>query len=242
MKSSIYAVTGGMMTAMERLNITANNLANVHTNGYKADIPFEQTIKFLTEGPFPGKDQPVLSGTTNNMAQGMITHTNRKLDLALEGPGFFAIQGANNKEVYTRNGAFNLNSKKELITMDGSFVLDKFDKKITIAGEKMQITPSGDIIVDDNYYTSLKVIQAPDRNDIEKQGNTNFVFKDPNKKPTLLAIPQMSVGALEKANINMLDGITELVSGQRTFEMQKSAADLLFNIMKKVITEIPKPI
>jgi flagellar basal-body rod protein FlgF len=242
MKNSIYSTAGGMMTSAERLNVITNNLANVSTNGFKSDVPFEETIKFLDQGPFPGKDQPVLGGTSINLTQGMIKHTDRKLDVALEGPGFFGIQGSNNETYYTRNGAFNLNSKKELVTSDGLNVLDKFDKKITIVGQNFQITPTGDILVEENYFTSLKIIDTPNREDIEKVGDNFFKFKDNNKKPDQLEKPSMTVGALEKSNVNMIKGMGELIRTQRAFEMQKTAADLMFKIVRKSITDISKPV
>ncbi|MCP5053684.1 MAG: flagellar hook basal-body protein [bacterium] len=242
MKNSIYTTAAGMMTSAERMNVITNNLANFSTNGYKADIPFEQTIKFLTEGPYPGKDQPVMGGTALDMQQGLIKHTDRKLDFAIEGPGLFTVQGPNNETLYTRNGVFNLNSKRELVTSEGFNVLDKFDRKITIFGQKLQITPSADIIIDDNYHTSFKMIDTPDKDDIEKVGSTFFKFKDSTKQPTVLAVPSLIVGALEKSNVNVLKGIGVLTRTQRAFELQKTAADLVLKMVRKAISDLPKPI
>ncbi len=242
MKNGIYTNAAGMLTSAERLNVLANNLANFSTNGYKSDIPFEQVIKFLSEGPYPGKDQPIIGGTVINMQQGLIKHTSRKMDLAIEGPGFFAVQGLNNEIFYTRNGSFNLNSKRELVTNDGYNILDRFDKKITIIGQDFQFSNAGDVIVDGNYYTSLKIIDSPNRDDIEKVGNTFFKFKDSTKKPGLLANPRLTLGALEKSNVDVLKGIGTLMRTQRAFELQKTTADVMFKIIRKSITDIAKPI
>lgn len=231
-----------MLTSAERLNTISNNLANFSTNGYKADIPFEQTIKFLTEGPYPGKDQPVLGGTALNMKHGLIKHTGRDLDMAFEGPGYFAVQGPGNQEVYSRNGAFQLNSKKELVTAEGYPILDKFDNKITIYGQKYQLSPSGDVFIDDNYFTSLKIVDLPDRDKIVKVGDTFLKMKDPNEKPADLENPRLITGALEKSNVNVLKGIGELIRIQRAFEMQKTAADIILKEVRKSITDLPKPI
>ncbi|MCP5102910.1 MAG: flagellar hook basal-body protein, partial [bacterium] len=232
----------GLLTSAEKLNTVGNNLANFSTAGYKEDIPFEQTIRFLVEGPYPGKDQPVLGGNALNMQNGLIQFTKRKLDMAFEGPGFFTVQGPGNQELYTRNGAFNLNSKRELVTSDGFNIMDKFDRKITVFGQKMQITPTGDIFIDDNYYTSLKVVDLPERNDLEKVGNSFLKMKDPNKQPGLLESPQLLTGALEKSNVNLLAGIGAIIRIQRTFEMQKAASDVILKSLRKTITDIAKPI
>ncbi len=242
MKNSIYTTAAGMMTSTERLNTITNNLANFSTNGFKEDIPFEQTIRFLAEGPYPGKDQPVLGGTALNMENGLIRQTDRNLDMAFEGPGYFAVQGPGNKELYTRDGAFTLNSKRELVTSEGFNILDRFNNKITIFGEKVHFTPKGDIFIDDNYFTSLKIVDLPDRDELEKVGNTFLKFKDPNQQPQLMQDPQMLVGALEKSNVNVLEGITSLIQVQRAFDLQKTAADVMLKTLRKSITDLPKPV
>ena len=242
MKNSIYTTTAGMLTSAERLNVAANNLANVSTNGYKEDIPFEQTIRFYTEGPFPGKDQPVLAGTVANMEQGVVKHTGQELDLAFQGTGYFSVQGPNNETYYTRDGAFTLNSNKELVTQGGLNVLDKFDRKITVVGDKLNFTPSGDVYVDDNYYTTLKIIDSPNRDDIEKVGVNFIKIKDSAQQPTQMENPSLTVGALEKSNVNTMNGMAEMIQTQRTFDLQKTAADIMLKIVRKSITELAKPI
>lgn len=242
MKNSIYSTAAGMLTSVAKLEIAANNLANLNTSGYKSDIPFEQTIRFFANGPYPGKDQPILGGAAINMKNGLIKMTGRNLDLAFEGPGFFTVQGPNNQEFYTRNGAFNLNSNRELVTSDGYNILDKFNNKITLFGEKVQFTSNGDIFIDDNYYTTLKIIAPPNRDDLEKVGNNFLKVKDNAQQPELLEDPQLMTGALEKSNINLMPSIATLTRAERTFELQKTAADIVLKLLRKTISDIPKPV
>lgn len=242
MKNSIYTTAAGMLTSAERLNTISNNLANISTSGYKADIPFEKTIRFLAEGPYPGKEQPIMGGTALEMKQGVIQSTGRKMDLAIEGPGFFAVQGPNNQTLYTRNGSFSLNSNRELVTSDGLYVLDKFGKKITMFGKDMQLTSRGEVMIDGNYYATLKLVDLSNRDNIEKVGNTYFKLKENITEPIPMNIPSVIVGSLEKSNVNMLDGMGELIRTSRSFEFQKTAADVMFKIIRRTITDIPKPI
>jgi len=242
MKNSIYSTAAGMLTTSEMLNVAANNLANVNTNGYKADIAFEQTLKFLAEGPYPGKDQPILGGTTVNTSYGIIKQTGRNLDVAFEGPGFLAVQGLNNQEMYTRNGSLNLNTQKELVTGDGYYVLDKFNRKITIFGEKLELTPAGDVFVDGNYFTSMKIVDIPNRDNLEKVGSNFFTVKDKTKAPTLMENPQIQVGALERSNVDLLAGLGTVTHVERTFELQKTAADIILRLLRRSISDIPRPV
>jgi flagellar basal-body rod protein FlgF len=242
MKNSIYTTAAGMLTSAERLNVVSNNLANVNTNGFKGEIPFEQTLRFYAEGPYPGKDQPVLGGAAINMRQGIVRQTGRDLDLAFESPGYFTVQGPDNQQYYTRNGAFQMNSNRELVTADGYYVMDNNNRKITLFGDKVQISPKGEVFIDDNYFTSLKIVDIPNRDDVEKVGNTFLKMKDGTQSPTIMETPQIQSGALERSNVNIMAGITGITSTQRAFEMQKTAADVMFRIIRRTITDIPKPI
>lgn len=242
MKNSIYSTAAGMLTSLARLDISTNNLVNISTTGYKSDISFEQTLRNLSDGPFPGKDQPILGGNTIDMKNGIIQTTGRDLDLAFEGPGFFTVQGPGNQELYTRNGEFDLNSKKELVNAEGYCILDKFDKKITVLGEKFQFSPNGELFIDGAYFTTLKIVDIPNRDHLEKIGGTFFKLKDTAQQPQLIETPQISVGALEKSNADLLLEAANLTGAQRTFDAQKAVADVVLNSLRKVITEIPRPI
>ena len=242
MKNSIYTTTAGMLTTAERLNVIANNLANFSTTGYKRDVPFEQTLKFFAEGPYPGKDQPILGGNVINLQQGIIRATGRDLDTAVDGPGFFSVLGPNNEILYTRNGAFNLNSQRELVTAEGYQVLDKFDKEITFFGEKYQINPNGDVFIDGNYFTTLKIINSPDKKDLQKVGNNFFKLKDNTQTPGILENPSIQVGSLELSNVNLLQELAVVTDTERTFQLQNNTADLILKLLRRVVTDVPRPI
>lgn len=242
MKNSIYSSAAGMLTALERLNIASNNIANINTPGFKNDIPFEKVIRFLAEKPYPGKEQPVIGGSALNMQNGNIKTTGRDLDLAFNGPGFFTVQGPNNETLYTRNGAFSLNSKRELVTADGFNVLDANNRKIQVFGEKFYFTPRGDVMIDGNYFTTLKIVDIPNRGDLEKVGD-NFYRCKTSAAPAVLAAPELSVGALEQANINLMDEMVNLITIQRAFEFQNRTLDtVLSQLLRKTITDLPRPV
>ena len=243
MKNGIYSATAGMLTAVERLNVISNNLANINTPGFKSDIPFEKVIRFLSEEPFPGKDQPILAGTALDKRNGNIKMTKRKLDLAFEGSGYFVVKMPDGKEYYTRNGAFDLNSKRELVTSDGLPVLDKFNKKIKMFGKEYYFTPKGDLFIDGNYYTTLKIVDIPDRNQLEKIGNHFFRLKDSTFKPKQIQDPNVVVGALEQSNVELMKEMTSLIITQRSFEFQQRALDtILTQILRRTVTDLPRPI
>ena len=111
-----------MRATMQRQEVLANNLANVNTPGFRAEtVAFRvapvngeglQTRAFVAETT-PGAD----------FTPGVITSTGRTLDIAIQGQGFFAVQGADGREGYTRNGGFTVNDQGQLVTHAGQAVL-----------------------------------------------------------------------------------------------------------------------
>ena len=126
--NSLFTGLSGIQVHQQRMNVVANNLANINTTGYKVQrANFEeqlaQTLKDATgpEGGVSGTN-PVQAGTgvrlksiDTNFSQGSIQRTDKNTDLALEGNGFFILQDQNGTQFYSRDGAFGFDA-------DGRFV------------------------------------------------------------------------------------------------------------------------
>jgi len=106
---------------MEALDILSNNLANSNTGGYKLDREFYRLYQGEQTTPADGQQAttlPVIQKAWTDFQQGLLAPTGNPLDLALEGKGFFAVDGPSGP-LYTRNGAFKLSTTGVLTTMDG---------------------------------------------------------------------------------------------------------------------------
>jgi flagellar basal-body rod protein FlgG len=242
MKNGIYSAAAGMLTSQERLDIAANNLANVNTTGFKEVIPFEQVLKYYQDGPFPGKEQPIVGGTAINPANGTITITGNPLDLAMQSPAFFVAKSPDGSQFYTRNGAFQLSSQRQLVTAEGVLVMDKFDKPIDIIGDQFYFTPKGDLIVDGNYYTSLKIMEVNNINDLEIVGHNLFRLKNTASTPKEVQNVNLVVGGLEQSNVNVVEELNNLIIIQRSFEFQQKGLDMVLQNITRAITDVAKPI
>ena len=113
MNSGYYAACTGLMARTEALETIANNLANVSTAGFRASHNVFSSL-LATTGNSPlsvlnqdANDYGVLSGTQLDTSQGALVKTSNDLDLAMEGPGYFAVQTAAGP-VYTRGGNFRV--------------------------------------------------------------------------------------------------------------------------------------
>ena len=106
---------------MEALDILSNNLANANTGGYKVDREFYSLYQGEQTTAADGQQAttlPVIQKAWTDFQQGLLTPTGNPLDLALEGKGFFTVEGPSGP-LYTRNGAFKLSTTGVLTTMDG---------------------------------------------------------------------------------------------------------------------------
>src|SRR5580658_9118336 len=132
MNRGIYATSTGMLVAEKLLDITANNMANVNTTGYKADTVtfndvFERELGF-NKDYFDGigtlGNGPDFTGQYADLSLGALQHTNNPLDVAIATEnGMFAV-GAPQGVRYTRDGGFSLAPDGTLVTNSGYPVLD----------------------------------------------------------------------------------------------------------------------
>ena len=243
MKSGLYSSAAGMLTALERLNIISNNLANVNSSGFKADTPFEQTIRFYQEGPHPAKDQPVIGGNRIDLGNGPIRTTGRNLDMAFEGAGFLVVSGPNQEKLLTRNGSLQINSERKLVTNDGYEILDRFDKPVSLFGEEFYFTPKGDLMVDETYLTTLKVVDISDPDQLSKVGDQYFRLQNGAAMPEQYEDPTLTIGALEGANTELIDEMAQMIVTQRSYEMQARALEIMLTqILQKTVNDLPRPV
>ena len=134
--SSLSTALTGMSAAEKQIDVLGNNLANSQTVGFKAsDVVFaNQFLQTLSLGASPTTDNggtnPRQSGLgvqvaaiTPKFSQGTIQISSSPSDLAIQGDGFFIVEGTGKEQLYTRNGIFKLNSENELVSTNGNRVL-----------------------------------------------------------------------------------------------------------------------
>jgi len=135
-----------------RMDVAANNLANVATAGFKADgMLLEEADRTNAHADADPREIRFVRdiGIMHNMEQGPIAMTGNPLDVALEGDGFIMVEGDNGQTLYTRDGAFSLTGEGRLVTSDGHAVLSSGGAPIVLdpQGESPSIGRDGAIRV-----------------------------------------------------------------------------------------------
>jgi flagellar basal-body rod protein FlgF len=222
------------------IDVTANNIANANTLGFKRALlqveaqPSREVYRFQTDpGKMPlnrldGVPSQELVGnlgngarifdTPTNFEQGSISLTGNDLNFALYGSGFFAVRDAQGVVRYTRDGSFLRSSNNLLATVEGDTVLDPQLQPIALpAIGKIMAESNGVLSVNSVPFGKLGVFQFRNLNALRSQGANSFI--DGNAAGV---VPDVNTavfqGAQEKSNFDIVRGIVDLITAQRWFD------------------------
>jgi flagellar basal-body rod protein FlgF len=216
-------------TALAReMDVIANNMANVTTNGFKARqarfgeylMPGARADSF--ERPDQRLSYVIDTGTPIDLSTGAIEMTGNPLNAAIKGDGFFAVQTPAG-ERYTRNGALQINAQGELVTGEGHRVLGENgpilfqpgDRNIVISREGTITVREGANIVE-SQRGKLRLVGFAQPGRLRKDGTSLFAAPAglaPQPEPTA----SVSQGFIEKSNVRAVVEMTRMIEVTRTY-------------------------
>ncbi|MBU2548533.1 MAG: flagellar hook-basal body protein [Proteobacteria bacterium] len=191
----------GSLAQEYRLNIISNNVANANTPGFKRDVPVFEGF--------------IVKATKTHFEQGPIEFTGNKLDLALQGPGFFQIETENGVR-YTRNGTFTVNSAGQIVNLDGQVVVGS--GRIPEETVDLVVNEDGTIMADGTDVGRLEIVEFEDTSVLKKEGYNNFATKNPDVRGAEPEKTTVSQGCVEKPNFNVVEEMVNMIDTIRTFE------------------------
>lgn len=214
-------VQGGLRQERHFEN-TSNHLANVDTPGFKKDI-----VSF---------DKAFRAQLNTDLSQGPLRTTGNSLDFALEDEGFFVIQTARGLR-YTRSGNFTVNADGFLVTQQGEAVLAG-GAPLGVGGGRVSADPQGNIFVNEELVGGLDVVTFADLEGLEKEGRTQFRYKGDAADAIAPPAVRMQQGALEMANLEVVEEMTHMIAISRMYEIQQKLMMTLDEVDTKAITEL----
>ena len=233
------------MALQRKIDILANNMANVNTAGFKSDsVVFEEYLSptaRMTE--MKGKDR-ILSYVNDtamyrDYAEGPMNRTNAELDVAIKGDGWFVIETDKGNR-YTRNGHFKLNTEGLLVTSNGEPVLG-LGGPITIPpGEQgIAITQDGTISTNQGIKDRLRVVQFENNALLEKEGELLFSTEQASRPAEGdTAIMQ---GMIEKSNVQPVLQLTQLIEATRAYVSLAQTLQQSQELRQNAIQQLGRP-
>jgi flagellar basal-body rod protein FlgF len=225
---------------MESLELLSNNIANASTGGYKADREFYSLYAAPEAAEAGGATMPVIESHWTDHSQGTLRTTGNPLDLALDGKGFFTVNGPSGP-LYTRNGNFRLSSAGQLTTSDGMAVRSRAGGTIPLDGTRsIDIAADGTVTQDGTVIAQLEIADFTSTAGLAKQGSNYFRNIDPAVKRAAPSGTTLAQGQLETANTGPTESAVRLVSVMRQFEMLQKAVSLGAEMNRKAFEEVAK--
>lgn len=228
------AAAAGLRARMETLDILANNLANTATTGFKADREY-----FNTYMSPDGNEVPSIDNHWTDLSQGTIETTGNPLDVALSGPGFFAVQTPQGVR-YTRNGSFHLNAQGELVSADNFRVLNEQSQPVQLdLNQPVRIDKSGILWQGANQAGRLLIAGSPASAMLAKAGSTYFQWSPANSgvRPESTEVIQ---GGKEASNAGSIDSAVRMVGVMRQFEALQRAVQLGGEMNRRAVDEVAR--
>jgi len=257
MRSLAIAATG-MNAQQINVDVIANNIANIDTTSFKrargefTDLLYQ--IERAAGVPNRGGQDTVPEGARVGLGvrtaavrylhiQGALAQTGNKLDVALNGPGWFQIEGPNGEQLYTRAGAFNKNENGEIVTLDGYVV----QPAIAIPDD------ATDVIINESGQVFARIDNQPELEELGQFTVATFIndaglepiggnlYRETTSSGAATAgvagdagFAKINQGYLETSNVDPVKEITELIEAQRHYEMNSKViqtADSMFGTM-----------
>lgn len=247
-----YSAASGMELELRRQEVISKNLAAANIPGYKREFVSSETFSNKFSKMLDNKITPYLGSTAGatktDFSQGCLRDTDRRLDFAIQGDGFFEVQTPDGKTMYTRNGAFFINKESKLVTNEGYTVMGEGGPMFFATNDNPQeINVTGDGMVKvmqgrDAFYQlkdigRLKITEIKDKTKLQRASAKYFFLSDKNKG---LARPledknnfQISNGYLEMSNSSPLMEMTSMITCQRDFELGQKMIKMLDDRFKQ---------
>lgn len=217
-----------MSTAQQTMRAQAansNNLANLHTTGFRADFEQFRSIPVIGEG-VASRVYSVSERVATNFDQGTLQSTGRELDISVQGQGFIAVQAKDGSEAYTRAGDLRLSSTGQLTTGTGLQVLGEGGPISIPAAEKIEIGSDGTISIrplgaESTGLAQLERIKLvkPELNQLQKGADGLIRLSNGAIAPSDATV-KVASGTLESSNVNAVGALVNMISLQRQYEMQ----------------------
>ncbi|MDH3579247.1 MAG: flagellar basal-body rod protein FlgG [Hyphomicrobiales bacterium] len=260
--NSLQTAASGMMAQELNVEVISNNIANMRTTGFKRvraefqDLLYQDLRRVGTASSDEGTVVPtgiqigygVKTGATSRvMSQGSLAKTDKELDLAIRGDGFFEISLPSGQTAYTRDGSFELDADGRLVTLDGYEV----QPGITIPNNARSITINRQgtvqVVTDTNATPQdvgqIQLTRFVNKSGLQAIGDNLFLETPSSGSPTQGTPSQDGLGDvlqkfLESANVNAVSELSDLIAAQRAYEMNArviSASDEMMSSTANIL-------
>ncbi|MTI65700.1 MAG: flagellar hook-basal body complex protein [Firmicutes bacterium] len=244
----LYSATTGMLVQKRKQENVSENLANLNTNSYKKQQIINKSFNemYVKNRENGGLDTigtlelgTEIDEVYTDFTQGLLNQTNKNKDFAIDGNGFFTIEG-DGELLYTRDGNFKVDSSGRLTTKQGYPVLAEGlskgdDGYIYVKDKDISVNENGEFKLDGNERRFM-IVDFNDKALLEKRGENIYSSEE---NPTAFNLDtKVKQGYLEKSNIDPLEEMVRMIEITRNFESNYKTLQSIDDTLGKAVNEV----
>jgi len=215
-----------LYSKMKDVSVTANNLANINTVGYKREIPLFEYMLRNANNELDEKKQ------LTDFTEGNFMQTGNTFDLAIQGEGFFVIETERGKEL-TRDGKFSVTEDGYVVNREGNKVMGRSGEINVYEGVldkdrgNITISEDGEVKAGDLELNRILIVKPEDGSDVQRTAGQNFYSENQDYVTLEEEQYQIKQGFLEEANVNPVLELQNLIQTSKDSEaLQKLISSL----------------
>jgi flagellar basal-body rod protein FlgF len=217
MIKGIYTSATAMRQGILRQDVTANNLANSGTSGFKRDRLFVQELTRAQGTPIGSDPLNVQTNQYTEFTPGSYDPTGNALDFALQGKGFFVVNDGQT-ESYTRAGHFERNATGQMVDSMGRMVQGE-GGNITLPQGTVTVSADGRISVNGVMVDKFRVVNFADPQTLDKKEGASFVKTASTAAETPVDNAVVRQGFVETSNVDTVKEMVDMISNARNYEV-----------------------
>ena len=225
---------------MRKLDVIANNLANLNTSGFKGqNLVFEEYLMPVAEASeFPRRDETLSYvhdyQSFHDFSAGSISMSGNPLDVAIKDDGWFVVETAEG-ERFTRSGNFQINAEGQLVTTDGRPVLGE-GGPITLDPSETDVSigADGTVSTESGVRGKIRIVRFDDEQSLDDQGDNLFS----GENPLPVEYPRLVQGAIEGSNVHGVVEMTRMIQVTRDYQMVTNMMKEQDDLLKKAVNTL----
>jgi flagellar basal-body rod protein FlgF len=238
---SSYVLLSQEQALRRRMDVAANNLANMNTVGFKREQPvFREYVEQGDNAVEPAKKMSFVLdyGAVHDASAGAFQPTENPLDVMIDGPGYLSVEAPGGGTAYTRAGYIKVLESGELATAGGQKVLGEGGKPITVPADsagRLSIDGDGTVMGPDGPLGRITVTTFDEAN-LDPRGDG--LMNGAQGRELSAAETKLKSGGVEGSNVNAITETTDMMEILRAYQTSQHLSDSMTDMRKNAIDKL----
>jgi flagellar basal-body rod protein FlgF len=239
---SSYVLLSQEQALRRRLDVVANNLANMNTVGFKREQPvFREYVEQTDSSIKPAKQTSFVLdyGAVHDMAAGSFQPTGNALDVMIDGPGYLAVEAGDGTTAYTRAGYVKVLESGDLATAGGQRILGEGGKPINVPIDQvgqLSMRADGTVVGREGPIGRIAVTVFDDEAAVDPRGDG--LFSASGGRELAAADTHLQSGGVEGSNVNAITETTDMIQILRAYQTSQHMSDSMSDMRKQAIDKL----